>query len=59
MVKLLIDSAADLFALSEGGAPFTTVRLGGHDDICELLARRGSATQTFGYGPESRKFDVR
>jgi hypothetical protein len=23
--------------LSEGDAPFTTARLGGHDDICELL----------------------
>src|SRR5579864_1762734 len=38
MVKLLIDSGADMFALSEGDAPFTTARLGGHDDICELLA---------------------
>ena len=38
MVKLLIDCGADLFALSEGDAPFTTARLGGHDDICELLA---------------------
>jgi len=38
MVKLLIDSGADVFALSEGDAPFTTARLGGHDDIFELLA---------------------
>jgi ankyrin repeat protein len=38
MVKLLIDSGADMFALSEGDAPFTTARLSGHDDICELLA---------------------
>jgi hypothetical protein len=38
MVKLLVASAADLFALSEGDAPFTTARLGGHDAICELLA---------------------
>lgn len=37
MVKLLIDSGADLFALSEGDVPFTTARLNGHDDICELL----------------------
>ena len=37
MVKLLVDSRADIFALSEGDAPFTTARLGGHDDICELL----------------------
>jgi len=38
MVKLLIDSGADVFALSEGDTPFTTARLGGHNDICELLA---------------------
>ena len=38
MVKLLIDGGADVFALSEGDAPFTTARLGSHDDICELLA---------------------
>jgi ankyrin repeat protein len=38
MVKLLIDGGADVFALSDGDAPFTTARLGGHDDICELLA---------------------
>lgn len=38
MVKLLIGSGADLFALSEGDAPFTSARLSGHDDICELLA---------------------
>ena len=39
MVKLLIDRGADVFALSEGDAPFATARLGGHDAICELLAR--------------------
>ena len=38
MVKLLIDSGVDVFALSEGDTPFATARLGGHDDICELLA---------------------
>ena len=38
VVKLLINSGADVFALSEGEAPFTTGRLGGHDDICGLLA---------------------
>jgi ankyrin repeat protein len=37
IVKLLTDSGAGAFALSEGDAPFTTARLGGHDDICELL----------------------
>jgi ankyrin repeat protein len=45
MVKLLIDSGADVFALSEGDAPFTTARLGGHDDICELLAPLMDETQ--------------
>ena len=38
IVKLLVDSGADVFALSEGDSPFATARLGGHDDICELLA---------------------
>jgi ankyrin repeat protein len=38
MVKLLIDKGANLFALSEGDAPFTTARLAGHDEICNLLA---------------------
>ena len=38
MVKLLIDQGADIFALSEGDAPFATARLGGHDHICDLLA---------------------
>ncbi len=38
MVKLLIDRGTDIFALSEGDAPFATARLGGHDEICDLLA---------------------
>jgi hypothetical protein len=38
MVKLLVDRGADMFALGEGDAPFTTARLGGHDNICEMLA---------------------
>lgn len=37
MVRLLIDSGADLFAMSEGDTPFSTARLAGHDDICDLL----------------------
>jgi ankyrin repeat protein len=45
IVKLLTDSGADVFALSEGDAPFTTARLGGHDDICELLASLMEETQ--------------
>lgn len=38
MVKFLIDKGADMFALSEGYPPFTSARLSGHDNICELLA---------------------
>ncbi len=38
MVKLLIDRGADLFALSEGDAPFASARLGGHDHVCDFLA---------------------
>jgi len=62
-VKLLVDSGADMFALSEGDPPFATARLSGHDEMCELLAplmeRSRSATQTFGSGPESHSFNVR
>jgi ankyrin repeat protein len=45
IVKLLTDSGADVFALSEGDTPFTTARLGGHDDVCELLAPLMEETQ--------------
>lgn len=45
MVKLLIDRGADIFALSEGDAPFTTARRGGHDNICEMLAPLMQAAQ--------------
>lgn len=38
MVKLLIGKGADLFALSEGDAPFTKARICGHDKICDVLA---------------------
>ncbi len=38
MVQLLIDSGANIFALSEGDPPFATARLSGHDHICDLLA---------------------
>lgn len=38
MVNLLIDKGANMFALSEGDAPFATARLAGHDQICDLLA---------------------
>jgi hypothetical protein len=27
-----------MFALSEGDAPFATARLGGYDNICDMLA---------------------
>jgi ankyrin repeat protein len=36
MVKLLIDSGADLFAMNEGDIPFTSARLAEHDAICDL-----------------------
>jgi ankyrin repeat protein len=38
LVRLLIQRGADIFALSEGVPPFTTARLGGHDNICSILA---------------------
>jgi ankyrin repeat protein len=45
MVRLLIGSGADVFALSEGDAPFAVARLGGHDGICDLLAPLMEETQ--------------
>ena len=36
-MKLLVDQGADLFALSEGDAPFAAARRAGHDHICDLL----------------------
>lgn len=38
MVKLLVQSGADLFALTEGHPPFTTARFGGHDHVCDYLS---------------------
>lgn len=37
MVQLLIDHGADLFALSEGDAPFTCARLAGRYHICDMI----------------------
>jgi ankyrin repeat protein len=37
IVRLLLESGADTFARTAGDLPFTTARLGGHDDICDLL----------------------
>ena len=45
MVKLLLASGADAFALSEGYPPFTTARLAKQDHICDLLAPVMSQTQ--------------
>jgi hypothetical protein len=37
MVKLLVDSGADLFALNEGDSAVTTARRAGQDQICDCL----------------------
>jgi ankyrin repeat protein len=45
IVRLLLESGADPFARTAGDLPFTTARLSGHDEICELIgtyARKGS-----------------
>ena len=45
IVRLLLESGADTFARTAGDLPFTTARLSGHDEICELLrafAKKGS-----------------
>lgn len=38
MVRLLVASRAELFALSEGDGPFAIARLREHDAICQFLA---------------------
>jgi ankyrin repeat protein len=38
LVKLLIDSGADLFAMNEGDIPFTSARLAGHDAVGDFMA---------------------
>jgi ankyrin repeat protein len=37
IVRLLLENGADIFARTAGELPFTTARLSGHDEICELL----------------------
>jgi hypothetical protein len=37
MVLLLIESGADVLALTEGDTPFHLARLKGHTEICDLL----------------------
>ena len=37
IVRLLLENGADTFARTVGDLPFTKARLGGHDEICELL----------------------
>ena len=47
IVRLLLESGADTFARTAGDLPFTTARLSGHDEICELLrafAKKGSGS---------------
>jgi len=37
IVELLLENGADASARTVGDLPFTTARLRGHDEICELL----------------------
>lgn len=37
MVLLLIESGADVYALTEGETPFDLARISGHTEICDLL----------------------
>jgi ankyrin repeat protein len=37
IVRLLLENGADLFARTAGDLPFTTARLSGQNEICELL----------------------
>jgi ankyrin repeat protein len=38
MVVLLIESGADVHACTEGDTPYALARIGGHTEICDLLA---------------------
>lgn len=37
IVRLLLESGADPLARTAGDLPFTTARLSGHDEICDLI----------------------
>jgi len=37
ILQLLLESGADTLARTAGDLPFTTARLSGHDDICDLI----------------------
>ena len=41
IARLLLEHGADASARTEGDLPFTTARLHGHDEICELLKAFG------------------
>ena len=48
IVQLLLDNGADPLARTAGDLPFTTARLSGHHEICELIRaypKMGSDTQ--------------
>jgi len=45
MVKLLVESGADLHALTEGNSPFTLARYSKNDDICEYLGAEMNKVQ--------------
>lgn len=47
IVQLLLESGADPFSRTAGNLPFTTARLSGHDEICNLIGeftKQGSDT---------------
>jgi ankyrin repeat protein len=45
MVKLLVDSGADLHALTEGDPPFTIARYNSNDHICDYLGEKMTEAQ--------------
>jgi len=53
IAKLLLENGADPFARTAGDLPFTTARLSGHDEICELIR----AFNKKGSDPHLQRYD--
>jgi ankyrin repeat protein len=46
IVRLLVEKGGDLFAMSEGDIPFSSARLAGHHEVCDILGPLMTQAQT-------------